>query len=149
MTQYYYVGADNQSHGPITPDQFLAHGLTPGSMICPVGGGNWVALSTQPELLPYLQPGYSALCEENQLNGSQEQLVKPSNKLGLAILVTIFCCLPFGIVAIVKASKVNGLWEAGKYCSARQAAADAKKWCIISAVLGVLSAFMYNWIYFR
>ena len=34
---------------------------------------------------------------------------QPSSHLALAILVTIFCCLPFGIVSIVKASQVSGL----------------------------------------
>lgn len=35
---------------------------------------------------------------------------KPDNNLVLAIICTICCCLPLGIVGIVKASKVNGLY---------------------------------------
>ena len=37
---------------------------------------------------------------------------KPDNNLVLAIICTICCCLPLGIVGIVKASKVNGLYYA-------------------------------------
>ena len=38
---------------------------------------------------------------------------KPDNYLVWAILSTVFCCLPLGIVAIVKASKVDALWAQG------------------------------------
>ena len=37
------------------------------------------------------------------------------NYLVQAILVTIFCCLPFGIVAIVFAAQVNSALAAGNY----------------------------------
>ena len=45
-------------------------------------------------------------------NGSfnNQMLPKPDNNLVLAIFTTICCCLPFGIVAIVKASSVNTLY---------------------------------------
>ena len=36
-----------------------------------------------------------------------------NNNMVKAILVTIFCCLPLGIVAIIKASEVNGKLAAG------------------------------------
>ena len=62
----------------------------------------------------------------------------PSNNLVWAILTTIFCCLPFGIVSIVQAAKVNGLWAQGQGAAAQAAAQSAKKWAIISAVLGVI-----------
>lgn len=146
MTQYYYVGSDNQSHGPITPNQFLAHGLTANTLICPVGGGNWIALSTQPELMAYLQPGYSDSGSMYEEDRYAEQRVdvgsRPSNYLAWSILTTLFCCLPAGIVAIVYSGKVNGLWSAGRYASARKAASNAKKWCIISAVAGVFLALL-------
>ncbi|WP_328611718.1 CD225/dispanin family protein [Amycolatopsis sp. NBC_00345] len=62
----------------------------------------------------------------------------PSNNLVWAILTTIFCCLPFGIVSIVQAAKVNGLWAQGQGAAAQQAAQSAKKWAIISAAIGVV-----------
>ena len=42
-------------------------------------------------------------------------LPQPNNYLVWAILVTIFCCLPFGIVAIIKANKVNTLYAARQF----------------------------------
>lgn len=62
----------------------------------------------------------------------------PPNYLAPAILATVFCCLPAGIVAIVKAAQVNTLWERGDVAGARAASASAKQWAIISAVAAVV-----------
>lgn len=68
---------------------------------------------------------------------------KPDNYLVWAILSTVFCCLPLGIVAIVKASKVDALWAQGLQEEAIETANDAKKWSIIGAVAGVLGVVLY------
>lgn len=63
----------------------------------------------------------------------------PENNLVWAILSTVLCCLPLGIVAIIKASKVDQLWYQGRHQEAIKAAEDAKKWSIYSAVsVGIL-----------
>lgn len=54
MVQYYYVGADNQSHGPIDPSDFVSYGLNEDTMVCPVGGQQWVRLADVPGLIGYL-----------------------------------------------------------------------------------------------
>ena len=63
---------------------------------------------------------------------------KPDNYLVWAILTTVLCCLPFGIVAIVYSSKVDGLWNTGNYNAAYDYSQKAKKWSIISAICGVV-----------
>lgn len=63
---------------------------------------------------------------------------QPDSYLVWAILTTVLCCLPLGIVSIVKASQVSGLWAQGRYAEAHQASADAKKWAIWSAIAGVI-----------
>jgi hypothetical protein len=68
---------------------------------------------------------------------------KPASYLVWSILTTLFCCLPFGIVSIVQAAKVDGLWTAGDYAGARAASASAKKWAIIAAAVGVGLAVIY------
>lgn len=69
---------------------------------------------------------------------------QPNNYLVWSILVTLFCCLPFGIVAIVKSSQVSGLWAQGRYAEAQASADAAKKWVIWSAVAGVVVAIIYG-----
>ncbi|MEI7717683.1 MAG: CD225/dispanin family protein, partial [Mycobacterium sp.] len=63
----------------------------------------------------------------------------PNNYLVWSILVTFFCCLPFGIVAIVKSSQVNGLWGQGRFAEAQAAADSAKKWVTWAVVGGVIT----------
>ncbi len=60
-----------------------------------------------------------------------------------AILCTVLCCLPLGIVSIVYASKVSGLWTQGRYAEAQLASANAKKWAIWGAVAGVILGIIY------
>jgi hypothetical protein len=64
--------------------------------------------------------------------------VQPDTNLVWAILATLFCCLPLGIVSIVKATQVSGLWMQGRYAEAQQASADARKWAIWAAVIGAI-----------
>ncbi|WP_421842482.1 CD225/dispanin family protein [Mycobacterium sp.] len=61
----------------------------------------------------------------------------PDNYLVWSILVTLFCCLPLGIVAIIKSSQVNGLWAQGRYAEAQASAESAKKFVTWSAGIGV------------
>ncbi|AGM04670.1 hypothetical protein ED92_26275 [Amycolatopsis sp. MJM2582] len=67
----------------------------------------------------------------------------PNNNLVWAILTTILCCLPFGIVAIVKANQVNTLWAQGQPAAAQEAADAAKKWSIIAAIVGGVLIVLY------
>ncbi|ORA17214.1 CD225/dispanin family protein [Mycobacterium arosiense] len=68
----------------------------------------------------------------------------PNNYLVWSILATLFCCLPFGIVAIVKSSQVNGLWAQGRYAEAQASADSAKKWVIWSVAIGVVAGIIYG-----
>ena len=56
------------------------------------------------------------------------------NHLVWAILTTLFCCLPLGIVSIVYASQVDGKRAAGDIHGAREASRKAGSWAIWSAV---------------
>lgn len=73
---------------------------------------------------------------------------KPGNFLVPAVLSTLCCCIPLGIVAIIKASKVDGLYAAGDYAGAEKAAGDAKMWTLIAAGLGLVAQVVGGVIYF-
>lgn len=73
----------------------------------------------------------------------QRPVIPPKTWLLESILVTLFCCLPFGIVGIVYASKVESLWSAGRYDLAEQASRDAKKWVIWGVIAAVAVAVLY------
>lgn len=94
--------------GPVAPQQAVPQ-ISPGP-------------SNSPYSPPIAAPNYSA--------GG----VIP-NYLWQSIVVTIFCCWPFGIPAIVYAAKVDGLKARGDINGAVSASNSAKMWCLVS--LGV------------
>ncbi|RTQ47248.1 CD225/dispanin family protein [Hymenobacter gummosus] len=74
---------------------------------------------------------------------------RPKNWLVESILVTLFCCLPFGIVAIINAASVNTKYDAGDYAGAQEASAQAGKWvkyglyaAIAQVALGIILSVM-------
>ena len=68
------------------------------------------------------------------------------NHLVFAILVTIFCCVPFGIVGIVYAAQVNGKLTTGDYAGAVDSSNKAKTWCWVSFGIGLAVTLM--WVFF-
>ncbi len=74
---------------------------------------------------------------QTQQFGPQPPATQPKNWLVESILVTIFCCLPFGIAGIVFATQVNSKWAAGDYNGAMQASKDAGKWTKIGFFVGL------------
>lgn len=71
----------------------------------------------------------------------------PDNHLVWAILTTVLCCLPLGIVSIIKSTQVNTLWAQGQYDAARKSADDAKKWAMWSAIVSVVLFVIIGIIY--
>lgn len=66
----------------------------------------------------------------------------PTN-LVWAILATLFCCLPTGIVAIVFSAQVDGKLAAGDVVGARQSSANAAIWSWVSFGLGLALSFLW------
>jgi uncharacterized membrane protein YvbJ len=71
-----------------------------------------------------------------------EQSFKPTrpipNHLALAILVTLCCCIPSGIVAIIYAAQVNPRVIEGNYTAALDASKKAAIWCWVSFAVGLV-----------
>jgi hypothetical protein len=65
------------------------------------------------------------------------------NYLVQAILCTLFCCLPAGVVAIVYAAQVNGKLQAGDIRGARAASDTAKMWCWISFGVSLVAVILW------
>ncbi len=63
----------------------------------------------------------------------------PPTNLVWAIITTVLCCLPAGIVAIVYALKVTNKYQQGDIEGAKRASETGAWWCIASIILGILS----------
>ena len=116
----YYMHIGGQQVGPYEENELPSHGLTASTMVWREGMPDWVAASQVPELSHLLppsqqppsyqpQPGYGP----QQPYGAQPPM--PDTYMVWAVLVTVLCCLPFGIVSIVKASQVSSLYNQGRY----------------------------------
>jgi hypothetical protein len=74
---------------------------------------------------------------ETSFQPESRQANPPKNWLVESILVTIFCCLPFGIAGIVFAAQVNSKFAAGDYEGALKSSKDAGKWTKIGFFVGL------------
>ena len=165
MKEYYYIGAGNQQFGPF-PKEELVGKITLDTMVWAEGMPDWAPARTVEELSelfaaapqtppayndgqPSPQPAYSN--QQTAYNNPQPQFsapqtpsAKPDNYLVWAILSTILCCLPLGIVSIVYSAKVDGLWEQGAYEAAQDASRKAKTFAMIAAISGFVVALIYG-----
>lgn len=70
------------------------------------------------------------------------------NYLAQSILVTLLCCLPLGIPAIVFSAQVNGKVQAGDIQGALDASKKAKMWAWWSFGVGLVGSVLYFLFYF-
>ena len=67
----------------------------------------------------------------------------PPTYMFQAILVTLFCCLPLGIVSIIKASQVSSAFQAGQYDLALQNSKEAANWVNTATICGIAVFVLY------
>lgn len=168
----YYIIENEAPVGPFEVNELLARGLRPADLVWTEGMADWAPAESVEEVRMALygpktasdvyqtpvQPMSPApgMCpppapqrpvndayQQPVPDPSQQGMVPPNNWLAASILATLFCCLPFGIVGIVKAAQVNGQWNSGNYEQAYKSAADAKKWTLISVITGVVVSILY------
>lgn len=111
--------------------------IPPGQPPPPPGDPGWgsqPSASQPPQPPPPGAPGYG---------GAGQGGAEIPNYLVWSILTTIFCCLPFGIVSIVFAAKVDGLRAAGDIQGAMEASRKAKTWAIVAASAGLVVVVLY------
>lgn len=87
----------------------------------------------QPPPQPGMQTSYAPQSSQSDV----------PNYLVQAILTTIFCCLPLGIVSIVYAAQVNGKVAAGDRAGALESSAKARMWAWISFGVGLALIVVY------
>jgi len=89
----------------------------------------------QPPEQPYSKQPYAQQPYQPQYQQGWAQPVP--DYLVWSILVTISCCMPFGVVAIVKSAAANSRKAAGDYYGALQEANAAKTWLMWGFGIGL------------
>jgi interferon-induced transmembrane protein/zinc ribbon protein len=60
-----------------------------------------------------------------------------------SILVTVLCCLPFGIPAIIYAAQVQEKLQRGDIEGAQRSSKNAKTWCIVAVAAPFVGGILY------
>jgi hypothetical protein len=151
----YHVGRNGQQTGPYSIEQLrmmASRGeLSPSDLVWQEGMPSWEPASSLPGVFsdsPALGGGGHVVPPVSHAAvlppvGAQP----PANYLVFSILVTLCCCLPLGVPAIVFSSQVNSKMAAGDYAGAQDSAAKAKMWCWIAFGCGMVGAIAYAAIY--
>lgn len=100
---------------------------------------NSTSYNTVPPAIP-VPPSESGYISQND----DIPPLKPSNWLWQSIVATVLCCLPFGIVGIVFATRVDSLYYNKRYAEAEAASRKAKTWTLVAVVAGIL--YLVFWI---
>ncbi len=119
----YFILVNNQKQGPYSIEDLKAKDIDATTMIWRVGCTDWTSadkLDDLKELLISLPPQTPA----------SKPIILPKTWLVESILVTVLCCIPFGIVGIINATKVESCYINKQYDLAQQHSDNAKKWTL-------------------
>ena len=84
-------------------------------------------------------PEFDEACWEQSALDRDPDPKKVTSHLIDAVIVTLCCCFPLGIVAIVYAAQVNSKLAAGDYEGAVKASKSAEKWVWAAVACGLIA----------
>ena len=158
----YWINHNGVQSGPVDADGIKQMGLTSRAYVWHQGLTDWVRITQIPELNglfemvdepePVVQTGQPLgnAIEQQPVNTQpvnnqpvdtqNEQTTEPCPPTNLvwAIITTLLCCLPAGIVAIIYALKVTNKYREGDIEGAKRASETGAWWCIASIILGII-----------
>jgi hypothetical protein len=132
---YKILGGDGKEYGPVTADtlrQWVSEGRANAqTQIQGEGATGWTMMGQAPEFAALF-----AAAPPN-IGGAALSTAKIPNYLAQSIIVTLCCCVPFGIVAIVYSAQVNTKLAAGDVAGAEDSSKKAKMWGWIAFGCGI------------
>lgn len=131
----FYILINNVKQGPFSIEELKAKGISRETMVWTAGQSQWLPVYQFPEL--------NSLVQEIPPEPPTTKKEMPKTWLVESILVTILCCLPFGIAGIVNATKVDSLYLSGNYEQAQIHSNNARKWIIWSLASAVIFWLLY------
>ena len=139
----YWVARNGERYGPYSLEQLTEYyksgQVLPSDQVCRPGSQEWVIASSMSEL--------SNLSNTSQAPPTLNQNVPNASLVG-PILVTLFCCMPFGIVGIVYAAQVQSKVAGNDIAGAQASATAAKNWTMWGFIIGLLPNLIFFGIAF-
>ena len=144
----YYIVLEDKRVGPFSVEELKKKNITRKTLVWREGMTDWAELKDVEELAELagsIPPPMQNETEEPK-KAQTEKPPMPKTWFVESIIVTLLCCLPFGIIGIIYSSKVEPLYYAGHYDEAAQKANQAKQWtlwgigvCCILVILYLLA----------
>lgn len=166
---YYYVDTDGQTRGPVGLDFFKVNHINAHSWVWHDGMPQWVEVHTVPSLRKYMRSDIAASFSTKKgivdydtertkvpalagISVSELDLLRsrvPKTWLTESILITLFCCVPLGIVSIIYASRVAPYWRRGLYGESLAASSAAAMWVKLTLMVTIAIWVVYTviWIF--
>src|SRR5690554_2029076 len=146
MRKFFYTDGTSK-YGPFTLEELKDKGISRDTKIWYEGLDQWKPAADVPELSEIIKSVPPPIAKEQSTDVHSMEYLRslkpPKTWLIESILVTLFCCLPFGIVGIVNAAKVESRFYARDIEGANRSSADAKKWTTISFWIGIAVGVIY------
>lgn len=150
----WFYSKNGTQQGPVSLDELMrkkqSGEVLPTDLVWKQGMPDWKPLSQVAELgggttpsVPSYVPNAPSPYSQNPTasyapSGIPGSVPNIPNYLWQSIAVTLLCCIPFGVVAIVYATKVDGLVARGDIAGAMDASKSARMWVNISAGVSIL-----------
>lgn len=141
----YYILLNGAKQGPFTLEELYKQNLSRQTMVWKTGMPDWVMAKDMPELadlIAQLPPDIPTQAP-NQKQNTEDKPMMPKSWLVESILVTLFCCLPFGIVGIIYSTQISSNYNCGNYIAAEEASKNAGKWTKIGFWVGLTAWLLY------
>lgn len=142
MVKYYYTDG-KERYGPYSIEELKDKPISAQTLVWKEGLPDWVPANTLSDLnvlFPELSEELSVPAQSQSVHNLS---VAPKNWLLESVLVTIFCCLPIGIVGIILALLVDTLWKEGHKEAAQRLSLEAGRWVRYGIIFGVIALVIY------
>jgi hypothetical protein len=149
----WYYSKNGIQLGPVSREELSAKAtggeVSPSDLIWKEGMPDWIPLGQAEEFgpsgvrsvtPPQIPQGAMGSVPVPQPAAYPGKYVGPQipNYLWQSIVVTVMCCLPFGVVAIVYSAKVDTLVAQDDIAGAMAASNSAKTWATVGAIIGAI-----------
>jgi hypothetical protein len=155
----WYYSKNGMQLGPVSQEELSAKVETgevlAQDLIWREGLTDWQPLSQVAEFSQAIRPAGSPTPPPVQASMGSVPMPQPPaypagytqpkipNYLWQSIVVTVMCCLPFGVIAIVQAAKVDSLVAQGDIAGATAASRSAKNWVTASVASWLVIVGLY------
>jgi hypothetical protein len=142
MTKYYFTDG-KERFGPFTIEELKDKNIKPETLVWKEGLVDWVSARNLSDLQVLFE--VAPVEEALQITPAAGLSYEPPPKSWLieSVLVTLFCCMPLGIVGIILSMIVESLWKDGHRDAAKRVNAEAARWVKWGFILGMIIIFLY------